>query len=93
MKVSTDDSITDVLSVTELSNTIVTYNQIVDLVSAMTTIINDPKRNYADTTVKITSDTVNNIRQIGFRIRSFAKIMRAENPSMTNLIPQISTLS
>jgi len=93
MKVSTDDSITDVLSVTDLTNTIVTYNQIVDLVSAITTVTGDSKRNYADSTTKITSDTVNNIRQIGFRIRSFAKIMKAENPGLTSVIPQISTIS
>jgi hypothetical protein len=93
MKVSTDDSITDVLSVTDLTNTIVTYNQIVDLVSAITTVTGDSKRNYAESTTKITSDTVNNIRQIGFRIRSFAKIMKAENPGLTSVIPQISTIS
>lgn len=93
MKVSTDDSITDVLSVTDLTNTIVTYNQIVDLVSALTTVTGDSKRNYANTTTKITDDTVNNVRQIGFRIRSFAKIMKAEQPSLASVIPQISTIS
>lgn len=93
LKVSTEDSVTDVLSPTDLASTIVTYNQVVDLISALTTITSDSKRNYADTTTKITSEAVDTIRKIGFRVRAFAKIMKAENPGLTSIIPQISTIS
>ena len=91
-KISTDSTITDVLSVTELANTITLYNQIVKLMGSLGSVVKDTKRNYAETALKGYADTVDNIKQIGFRIRSFAKIMKAEDASSGSMLPEIAQI-
>lgn len=93
-KISTEDSIAKVLSVEELTKMIVIYNQVVDLATVMSQIISDPSRNYsADIKKKVSDDALENIRQVGFRIRSFVKISRVEDPEMAAMLPAINSLS
>lgn len=93
VRVSTEDTVTDVLAITNLTNTINTYNQIVDLITALGSVTGDSKRNYKESTAKVLKDEVESIRQIGFRIRSFSKLMKTEDSSLAAVIPPIKTIN
>ena len=92
VKISTGTSISDVLSVTELTNSISLYNQIIGLMTSLGTIIKDEKRHYSSVSDKCFAVTEENIRKVGFRIKSLSKIMKAENAAVASMIPEISQI-
>lgn len=93
MKVAKGEKITDSISIENLSGKILSWNNIVDMMSSLKTLVDSSKYKYDNDCKTVIENTYTDLRSAGFRIKSAKKMLILEDSSLSSLIPEIKEIT
>lgn len=91
IKIVSGEKLTNLVSAEAFMGHVSYWNTIADLMTSIETLVGDAKTNYKSNTMAVVRDAQDNLRNIGFKLRSVRKILINEDPALGSLVPNIKS--
>lgn len=92
IKGGVSDKISDSIPVDTFSSYVEYWNYIADLMTEITSLVNNPDKGYKDDTKTIINNSHSDLRHCAFKIKAIRKALTVEDKAFEKLVPEIRSL-
>lgn len=92
-KVSSSDKLLDKIPADKFIDTVVKWNMIADLISGVDSFVGDASLKYKEKDKTALRDTIDDLRNAGFKLRSLKKLILQEDKALDSMIPEVKALN
>lgn len=90
---NTSEKLTNTVSAEQFMGYVCYWNTVADLITSISSLINDSSRGYKDQTVKTLKSTQEDLKNSIFKLRAMRRILLNEDPALGDVVPEIKSFS